>query len=80
MQNYENSKVWFKAFYVVIFVPSKTNKYSHKITTMKIKTLFFGLLIAGATAMSYVTVQDQPNANQASKEVLKSAIKVPTRG
>lgn len=47
---------------------------------MKIKTLFFGLLIAGATAMSYVTVQDQPNANQASKEVLKSAIKVPTRG
>ena len=47
---------------------------------MKIKALLFGLLIAGATAMSYVTVQEKSNANQASKEVLKSAIKVPTRG
>ena len=47
---------------------------------MKIKALFFGLLIAGATAMSYVTVQENTNANQASKEVRRSAIIVPTRG
>ncbi|WP_164076273.1 hypothetical protein [Flavimarina sp. Hel_I_48] len=47
---------------------------------MKIKALLFGLLIAGATAMSYVTVQDQSNANQAAKEILKSQIKVPTHG
>jgi len=51
-----------------------------KNSNMKIKALLFGLLIAGATAMSYVTVQEKSNANQASKEVLKSAIKVPTRG
>lgn len=47
---------------------------------MKIKTLLFGLLIAGATAMSYVTVQENTNADQASKTVQRSLIKVPTHG
>lgn len=47
---------------------------------MKIKALLFGLLIAGATAMSYVTVQENANADQASKEVRRSSIKVPTHG
>jgi hypothetical protein len=47
---------------------------------MKIKALLFGLLIAGATAMSYVTVKESTNANQASKTVQKSLIRVPTHG
>ncbi len=47
---------------------------------MKIKALFFGLLIAGATAFSYVNTQDQHADQQASKQIDKTRIKVPTRG
>ena len=46
---------------------------------MKIKALFFGLLIAGATAFSYVNIQEQ-HADQASKQIDKTRIKFPTRG
>ena len=46
---------------------------------MKIKALFFGLLIAGATAFSYVNTQDQ-HADQASKQIDKRLIKVPSHG
>ena len=45
---------------------------------MKIKALLLGLLIAGATAVTY-TAQDS-NADYAAKKVRKSAIKVPTHG
>ncbi len=47
---------------------------------MKIKALLFGLLIAGATSMSYVTVKENTNADKASKTVQRSFIKVPTHG
>lgn len=42
---------------------------------MKIKALVLGLLIAGATALSYTAISD--NAGQA---VDKTKIKVPTHG
>ena len=45
---------------------------------MKIKALLLGLLIAGATAVTY-TVQNE-NADYAAKKVRKSAIIVPTNG
>lgn len=45
---------------------------------MKIKALLLGLLIAGATAVTYTTTQD--NADYAAKKVEKAAIKVPTNG
>lgn len=45
---------------------------------MKIKALLLGLLIAGATAVTY-TAQDN-NADYAAKKVEKAAIKVPTHG
>ena len=46
---------------------------------MKIKALLLGLLIAGATAVTYTSIQDD-NADYAAKKVEKAAIKVPTRG
>lgn len=45
---------------------------------MKIKALLLGLLIAGATAVTY-TVQDT-NADYAEKKIEKSRIKIPTHG
>ncbi|MEZ7495787.1 hypothetical protein QO206_09825 [Leeuwenhoekiella aequorea] len=45
---------------------------------MKIKALLLGLLIAGATAITYSVQND--NADYATKMVEKAAIKVPTRG
>ena len=46
---------------------------------MKIKALLLGLLIAGATAMTYTSTQDD-NADYAQKKVDVTKIKVPTRG
>ena len=45
---------------------------------MKIKALLLGLLIAGATAVTY-TAQDN-NADYAAKKVDSTKIKVPTHG
>ncbi len=45
---------------------------------MKIKALLLGLLIAGATAVTYTSTQD--NADYAAKKVDSTKIKVPTRG
>ena len=52
------------------------NTQTHFI--MKIKALLLGLLIAGATAVTY-TVQDT-NADYAEKKIEKSRIKIPTHG
>ena len=45
---------------------------------MKTKALLLGLLIAGATAVTY-TVQDS-KADYASKKIEKSRITIPTNG
>ncbi len=45
---------------------------------MKIKALLLGLLIAGATAVTY-TAQDS-NADYASKKIEKSKIVIPSNG
>lgn len=45
---------------------------------MKIKALLLGLLIAGATAVTYTSTQD--NADYAAKKIEKSRIIVPTHG
>ncbi|MFI8379800.1 hypothetical protein [Leeuwenhoekiella sp. NPDC079379] len=45
---------------------------------MKIKALLLGLLIAGATAVTY-TVQND-NADYAAKKIEKSRISIPTNG
>lgn len=45
---------------------------------MKIKALLLGLIIAGATAVTY-TAQDT-NADYAAKKVDPAKIKVPTHG
>ena len=52
------------------------NTQTHFI--MKLKALLLGLLIAGATAVTY-TAKDS-NADYAAKKVRKSAIIVPTNG
>ena len=52
------------------------NTQTHFI--MKIKALLLGLLIAGATAITY-TAQDT-NADYAAKKIEKSRIKIPTNG
>jgi len=52
------------------------NTQTHFI--MKIKALLLGLLIAGATAVTY-TAQDT-NADYAAKKVDPRKIKVPTHG
>jgi len=46
---------------------------------MKIKALLLGLLIAGATAVTYTSTQDD-NADYAAKKVRRADIKVPTNG
>lgn len=46
---------------------------------MKIKALLLGLLIAGATAVTYTSTQDD-NADYAAKKIEKSRIIVPTHG
>ncbi len=46
---------------------------------MKIKALLLGLLIAGATAVTYTSTLDD-NADYAAKKVDSTKIKVPTRG
>ena len=45
---------------------------------MKIKALLLGLLIAGATAVTYMSTQD--NADYAAKKIEKSRITIPTNG
>ncbi|RXG23393.1 hypothetical protein DSM00_1007 [Leeuwenhoekiella aequorea] len=45
---------------------------------MKIKALLLGLLIAGATAVTYSVQND--NADYAAKKIEKSRIIVPSRG
>ena len=45
---------------------------------MKIKALLLGLLIAGATAVTYSVQND--NADYAAKKIEKSRIIVPTNG
>ncbi len=45
---------------------------------MKIKALLLGLLIAGATAVTYTSTQD--NADYAAKKVDPTKIKVPANG
>gem|GEM_PF-649543 len=52
------------------------NTQTHFI--MKIKALLLGLLIAGATAVTY-TAQDS-NADYASKKIEKSKIVIPSNG
>ena len=46
---------------------------------MKIKALLLGLLIAGATAVTYTSVQED-NADYAAKKVDPAKIRVPTNG
>lgn len=52
------------------------NTQTHFI--MKIKALLLGLIIAGATAVTY-TVQDS-NADYAAKKIEKKRISIPTHG
>lgn len=46
---------------------------------MKLKALLLGLLIAGATAVTYTATQED-NADYAEKKVDKRKIKVPRMG
>ena len=46
---------------------------------MKIKALLLGLLIAGATAVTYTSVQDD-NADYAEKKIRRDRISIPTNG